>query len=151
MRKAFLIHSISGFKGWETCFYFIMDKSDTFRIIFQSQSDTLDEDGLNAGKPQFLETPSITVSPYGGMENSIEATGELNMAARETFLIYMEPSFHGYKSDLWSFQFLKGNDVMLRVEDFTVGLLFLEESEVEELLAQGIDGADLLEIDNFPT
>jgi hypothetical protein len=48
----------------------------------------------------------------------------------------MAPAFHGYKPDLWSFQFLKGNDVMLRVEDFTVGLLFLEESEVADLLAQ---------------
>ncbi len=150
MRKAFLIHSIPGFKGWETCFYFIMNKSDTFRIIFQGQIDTLDEGGLNAGKSQFLKMPSITISPYGGMENSIEVTGKLNTAVQEVFLTFMEPSFHGYKSDLWSFQFLKGNDVMLRVEDFSVGLLFLEESEVEELLAQGIDGTDLPEIDNLP-
>ncbi|MBA2680795.1 MAG: hypothetical protein H0U76_20670 [Ktedonobacteraceae bacterium] len=95
--------------------------------------------------------PSITISPYGGMENSIEVTGELNMVAREAFQTFMAPSFEGWKPNLWSFQFLKGNDVMLRVEDFTVCLLFLEESEAEDLLAQGVgvDGTSLEEIDSF--
>jgi hypothetical protein len=126
-----------------------MEKSDTFRIIFQVHSDAFDAEGLNAGKQEFLNMPSITISPYEGMENSIEVTGELNRVVREVFLTFMAPAFHGYKPDLWSFQFLKGNDAMLRVEDFTAGLLFLEESEVEELLAQGVDGLDLLEIDSF--
>ncbi|MBV9709991.1 MAG: hypothetical protein JO011_03620, partial [Ktedonobacteraceae bacterium] len=86
---------------------------------------------------------------YGGMENSIEVTGKLTRAVREVFLTFMAPSFQGLKPDLWSFQFLKGTDVMLKVEDFTVALALLEESEVEELLAQGIDRTDLEEIDNF--
>lgn len=149
MRRAFLIHNIPGFKGWETCFRYIMEKSDTFQIIFQGPSDAFDTDGLNAGKREFLNMPSITISPYGGMENSIEVTGELNRVAREVFLSYITPAFQGYKPDLWSFQFLKGNQVMLRVEDFTVALLFLEESEVEDLLAQGVDGTNLQEIDNY--
>ena len=149
MRKAFLIHNISGFKGWETCFHYIMEKSDTFRIIFQAQSDALDAEGLNAGKQEFLNLPSTTISPYGGMENSIEVTGKLTRAAREIFLTFTAPSFQGLKPDLWSFQFLKGTDVMLKVEDFTVALALLEESEVAELLAQGVDKTDLEEIDNF--
>ncbi len=53
-----------------------------------------------------------------------------NMVAREVFLTFMAPS----QPDLWSFQFLKGNDVMLRVED---------------LLTQGVDGLNVLEIDSF--
>lgn len=146
MRRAFLIHHIPGFKGWETCFHSLIEKSDTFRIIFQGNRDAFDADELfNAGKQEFLHLPSVTISPYEGMENSIEVTGELNMVAREVFLTFMAPS----KPDLWSFQFLKRNDVMLRVEDFTVGLLFLEESEVDDLLAQGVDGLNLLEIDSF--
>jgi hypothetical protein len=131
-----------------------MEKSDTFRIIFQGNSDPFDADTLlNAGKKEFLSMPSITISPYKGMENSIEVTGELNMAARELFLTFMEPAFEGHTPDLWSFQFLKGNDVILGVEDFTVSLLFLEESDVKDLLAQGvsIDGTSLEEIDNFST
>jgi len=150
MRRAFLIHYISGFKGWETCFHFAMGKSDTFRIIFQVHSNASDTEGLNAGKQIFLNMHSITISPYRGMENSIEVTGELNMAAQEIFQNFMKPSFQGLKPDLWSFQFLKGNEVMLRVEDFTVGLLFLKEKEVKTLLAQGVDGTHLLEIDNVP-
>lgn len=149
MRRTFLIPNISAFQAWETCFHSLMEKSDLFRIIFQVHSDAFDADGLNAGKQEFLKLPSITVSPYEGMENSIEVTGELNMVARKVFQTLMTPSFHGWKSALWSFQFLKGNDVMLRVEDFTVGLLFLEESEVEDLLAQGVDGINALEIDSF--
>ena len=127
-----------------------MEQADIFQIIFQSHSDASDAEGLNAGKQEFLAMPSITISPYKGMENSIEVTGKLNMVVRELFLSYMEPSFQGWKSDLWSFQFLKGNEVMLRVEDFSVCLLFLEENEVEDLLAQGVDGTNLQEIDNFP-
>ncbi len=146
MKRRFLVHHIPGFKGWETCFHSLMEKSDTFRIIFQGNRNAFDADTfLNAGKQEFLKLPSITISAYEGMENSIEVTGELNIVAREVFLTFMSPS----KPNLWSFQFLKGNDVMLRVEDFTVGLLFLEESEVEDLLAQGVEGLNLLEIDSF--
>jgi hypothetical protein len=63
----------------------------------------------------------------------------------------MAPAFQGWKPDLWSFQFLKGNDVMLEVADFTEGWLHLEESEVKDLLAQGIsvDGTNLEEFDSF--
>ena len=146
MKRTFLVHHIPGFKGWETCFHALMEKADTFRIIFQGNRDAFDADEVvNAGKQEFLNMPSITISPSEGMENSIEVTGELNLVAREVFLTFMAPS----TPELWSFQFLKGNDVMLRVEDFTVGLLFLEESEVEDLLAQGVDGLNLLEIDSF--
>ena len=152
MKRTFYAHSIWSFKGWETCFRFLMENSDTFRIIFQGNSDTSDADEyLNAGKKEFLNLPSITISPYEGMENSIKVTGELNKVSRELFLTFMESAFQGYKPDLWSFQFLKGNEVILQVADFTEGWLYLEESEVKDLLAQGIDidGTNLKEIDSF--
>ena len=152
MKRTFLVHSISGFKAWETCFHSLMEKSDTFQIIFQGNRDTSDADTfLNAGKREFLNLPSRSISAYEGMDNSIEVTGELNIASRELFQTFMAPAFEGWKPDLWSFQFLKGNEVILRVEDFTVGLLFLEERDVEDLLAQGVgvDGTNLEEIDNF--
>jgi hypothetical protein len=150
MKKTFLANCIPASKGWETCFHYIMEKSDTFRIIFQGSKDVLESDEfLNAGKREFLSLPALTISPYEGMGNSIRVIGKLDQAARELFLTFMSPAFEGYKPDLWSFEFLKGNDVKLRVGDFTDYLLFLEESEVEELLAQGvnIDGTDLEEID----
>jgi hypothetical protein len=150
MRKVFLIHHIPGCKSWETCFRFLMEKSDTFRIIFQVESNAYDAEGLNAGKQEFLNLPSITISPYSGMKNSIEATGALDTAARELFLSFMKPAFEGHTPDLWSFQLLERNDVLLRVEDFTVALLFLGESDIAGLLAQGVDKTDLEEIDNFP-
>jgi hypothetical protein len=149
MKRTFWIHHIPGFQDWETCFRYLMEKSDTFRIIFQGNSDASDaDDFLNAGKREFLNLPSLTISPYKGMENSIEVTGELNRAARELFLTFMAPASEEYKPDLWSFQFLQGNDVLLRVDDWTVGELFLEESEIEDLIAQGIDGSNWEEIDN---
>jgi hypothetical protein len=126
-----------------------MKHSDTFRIIFQVQGDLSDREGLNAGKREFLDLPSITISPYDGMDDSIEVAGELNRETRGLFLTFVAPSFQGWKSHLWSFQFLKGGEAMLRVEDFTVALLFLEESERENLLALGVDGNGLEEIDNL--
>src|ERR1700692_4813201 len=108
MKRTFLVHHIPGFKGWEICFHSLMEKSDTFRIIFQGNRDAFDADELlNAGKQEFLTLPSITISPYEGMENSIEVAGELNMVTRGVFLTFLAPS----QPDLWSFQFLKGNDV----------------------------------------
>jgi hypothetical protein len=148
MKRTFFVHHIPDFEGWETCFRFLMEKSDTFRIILQGNRDASDADEyLNAGKKEFLDLPSITISPYEGMENSIKVTGELNRVAREIFLTFLAPD----EPDLWSFQFLKGNDVMLEVADFTEGWLYLEESEVEDLLAQGIgvDGIDLDDFDSF--
>jgi hypothetical protein len=150
MKRTFMVYNIPNFKGWEICFRTLIEKADTFRIIFQGTTDVSDADTLlNAGKREFLSMPSITVSPYDGMENSIQVTGELDMAARKIFLTYMESAFEGYKPDLWSFQFLVGNDVILRVDDFSDGLLFLEDSEVEDLFALGVDGSELEEIDNF--
>jgi hypothetical protein len=154
MKRTFYAHSIWSFKGWETCFRFLMEKSDAFRIIFQGNRDASDADAyLNAGKKEFLDLPSITISAYEGMENSIKVTGELNRVARELFLTFMESAFQGWKPDLWSFQFLKGNEIMLEVADFTEGWFYLEASEVEDLLAQGIgvDGTNLEEIDSFLT
>src|SRR2546421_3096926 len=98
MKRTFLVHSIPHFKDWETCFHFIMEKSDTFRIIFQGNWDASDADAfLNAGKQEFLNLPSLTISAYEGMENSIAVTGELNRVARELFSTFMAPAFQGYK------------------------------------------------------
>lgn len=149
MKRKFYVNSIPHFKGWETCFRFLMEKSDTFKIIFQGDANTLDAEGLNAGKKDFLALPLIAISPYKGMENSIEVAGELSEAAQELFQNFMASSFEGFLSDLWSFQFLKGNDVMLEVADFTEGWLYLEESERKDLLAQGVDATNLEEMDSF--
>lgn len=147
MKKAFIISHIPDFKGWKTCFQYVMEKSDSFKIIFQGDKNTLDTGELNAGKKEFLALPFTSVSPYKGMENSIEVTGELSKAAQELFWHFMSPSFGGYKPELWSFQLFSGKDVTLRVEDFSLAILFLEESEVAYLSSKGIDTQNMLETD----
>lgn len=147
MKKAFVISHIPNFKGWKTCFQYVMEKSDNFKIIFQGNKTTLGTDGLNAGKKEFLALPFTSVSPYKGMEHSIELAGELSKAAQELFSHFMSPSFDGYKPELWSFQLLSGKEVMLRVEDFSLAILFLEENEVAYLSSKGIDTQNMLEED----
>lgn len=147
MKKSFVINSIPRFKGWETCFHYVMEKSDNFKIIFQGDENTPTTGELNAGKKEFLNVPFTSVSPYEGMENSIEVAGELSKAVRELFLHFMASSFSGYKPDLWSFQLLNGKDVILRVEDFSLALLFLEEGELAYLSSRGVDTQDMLEVD----
>ena len=147
MKKSLVIHSIPSFKGWETCFRSLIEKCDNFTIIFQGNEKTPATGELNAGKEEFLNVPFIFISPYKGMENSIEVAGELNKAAQELFLHFLTPSFQGQKSDLWSFQLLTGKEVMLRVEDFSVALLFLEEDELAYLSSQGVDTQDMVEVD----
>jgi hypothetical protein len=147
MKKEFVIHSIANFKGWEGCFHYLMERSDNFKIIFQGEKDDTTAGELNTGKKEFLNLPLLAISTYAGMENSIELAGELNKAAQELFQNFMASSFNGLKPDLWSFQFLKGNLVNLRVEDFSVGLLFLDESELEDLTSRDIDTKNLEEVD----
>jgi hypothetical protein len=147
MKRTFLAHHIPFFNEWETCFLYLMEKADTFRIIFQGSKEVLESDAfLNAGKREFLSLPTLTISPYAGMDNSIEVTGELSRAARELFQTFLAPEHPA----LWSFQLLKGADILLRVDDWTVGELFLEESEIADLLTQGVsfDGEHLEEIDS---
>lgn len=147
MKKEFVISHISSFKGWENCFRYLIERSDNFTIIFQGSKDDTTAGELNTGKKEFLDLPSISISPYKGMKNSIEVAGELNEVAQELFLNFMAPSFDGFKPDLWSFQLVKGNVVNLRIEDFTVALLFLDEGELEDLSSRGIDTKDLEEVD----
>ncbi len=147
MKKALIIHNIPSFKGWETCFHYLMEKSDNFKIIFQGNKNTPATGELNAGKKEFLDLPSTSISSYEGMENSIELAGELSKAAQEIFLHFMAPSFNGHKPDLWSFQLFKGKEVTLIVEDFSVAILFLEEGELEYLTSRGIDTQNMLEAD----
>jgi hypothetical protein len=147
MKKALVIHNIPSFKSWKTCFHYLMEKSNNFTIIFQGDENTSMIGELNAGKKEFLDLPLTSISPYEGMENSIEVAGELSKAAQELFWHFMASSFDGQKPDLWSFQLLKGKEVVLRVEDFSVALLFLEEDEVEHLSSRGVDTQDMLDVD----
>ena len=147
MKKAFVITHVPHFKGWETCFRYVMERSDTFKVIFQGDKNTPDTEGLNAGKKEFLALPSTSVSPYKAMENCFELAGELSKAAQELFSHFMSPSFEGYKPELWNFQLLNGKEVMLRVEDFSLAILFLEENEVAYLSSKGIDTQNMLEED----
>src|SRR6185437_14580624 len=117
MKKECVIYNTSSFKGWESCFRYFMERSDTFSIIFQGDINDTRAEGLNIGKKEFLDLPSVTISPYGGMKDSFLITGELTKTAQDLFLNFVAPSFEGYTSDLWSFQFLKGNIVTISVED----------------------------------
>jgi hypothetical protein len=143
MKKVCIIYSISKFKGWESCFRYFMERSDTFSIIFHGDIHDTRAEGLNIGKKEFLDLPSVTISPYRGMKDSFIVAGELTKAAQDLFLNFLAPSFDGYTSDLWSFQFLKGNIVTISVEDFSEAFFLLDESEFEDLSSRGIDTKDL--------
>lgn len=143
MKKECAIYNISSFKGWESCFRFFMERSDTFAIIFHGDRNDTRAVGLNSGKKEFLDLPAVTISPYGGMKDSFIVTGELTRTAQDLFLNFVAPSFEGYVSDLWSFQFLKGNVVTISVEDFSEAFFFLDESELEDLSSRGVDTKSL--------
>jgi len=102
--------------------------------------------GLNIGKKEFLDLPSVTISPYGGMKGSFIVTGALTKAAQDLFLNFLAPSFDGCTSDLWSFQFLKGNVVTISVEDFSEAFFLLDESKLEDLSSRGVDTKNLDEV-----
>ncbi len=143
MKKEYIISSISSFKGWESCFRYFMERSDTFAIIFHGDRNDTRAVGLNSGKKEFLDLPAVTISPYGGMKDSFIITGELTRAAQDLFLNFVAPSFEGYVSDLWSFQFLKGNVVTISIEDFSEAFFFLDESELKDLSSRGVDTKSL--------
>lgn len=146
MKKECAIYSTSSFKGWESCFRYFMERSDTFSIIFHGDRNDTRAVGLNIGKKEFLDLPAVTISPYGGMKDSFILAGELTKAAQDLFLNFIAPSFDGYNSDLWSFQLLKGDIVTISVEDFSEAFFLLDESELEDLSSKGINTKDLDEV-----
>ena len=146
MKKECAIYNISSFKGWESCFHYFMERSDTFSIIFHGDRNDTRAVGLNIGKKEFLDLPLVTISTYKGMKGSFIVTGELTKVAQDLFLNFIAPSFDGYTSDLWSFQFLKGNVVTISVEDFSEAFFLLDESELEDLSSRGVDIKNLDEV-----
>ncbi|GAC1477362.1 MAG: hypothetical protein NVS2B12_31670 [Ktedonobacteraceae bacterium] len=93
-----------------------------------------------------MDLPLVTTSPYGGMKNSFIVAGELTRVAQNLFLNFIAPSFEGYSSDLWSFQFLKGDLVTISIEDFSEAFFLLDESELEDLSSRGVDIKNLDEV-----
>jgi hypothetical protein len=147
--KVYMIHHISRGKGWQSCLRYSMEHSDSFAIIFQGDVKDTSAEGLNVGKKEFLALPAITIAPYRGMKESFLITGPLTDAAQELFLYFLAPSFEGYTSRLWSFQFLRENVVTISVEDFSTAFLVLDESELDVLSSRGIDTTHLDIVDSF--
>lgn len=127
-KHSFVIHSINRYNRWKDLFTFFEKKADTFKVFFPGDAQTIEPDNpLIRGKEEFLNLEGIAIKEWDGMDNSIQIEGQLNTESKRLFYNFQKDAFDGFMPQLWSFELQKHNDSVLRVEDFTVCILYLSE------------------------
>jgi hypothetical protein len=151
LKKVFMISSIDHFRGWKECFECLIKKANNFNIIYQGNREDFSDDdiGLNVGKKDFSSLSEITIEKYNGMADSFIISGSLTEEAIHLFYKYVSPSFDGFSNDLWSFEFLLDEEVLLQISDKSVCAIRLQDNELEELTYRGAD-INNLELLNYP-
>lgn len=124
-----VIENISSFFEWKKIFNYLLTISDNYDVVFPD--GTYDEENpLMGGMDKFLKIEDISLKKDN---EYLIASGALDQFTRNLFLNLVYPSFSGDKSELWHWQLLKDGKVLLRIEDFDVGIVY-NYSEIEEYL-----------------
>ncbi len=140
MKKSYINWNIQRLKTWKECYEYFLDNANNFSIIFQGDPNDFGDDGslLNIGKKEYLSLHNIKTIKYNGMENSFLVIGELTDEAKALFYKYMSPSFTGGRPELWSFEFLSDDDVLMRIDDKNHCIFNLTDNELKIISSMGI-------------
>jgi hypothetical protein len=127
--------------NWKSCFEYIFNKADNFSVIFQGDPNDLSDDGLllNNGKKDFLSLINIDIKKYEGMENTFLVFGSLTCDVKSVFYKYIRSSFEECRFNLWSFELLLNNEILLQMHDYSECLLNLTDDEHKEILDMGVN------------
>ncbi|MGM9988545.1 MAG: hypothetical protein ACI35O_15165 [Bacillaceae bacterium] len=134
----FVIPNTSSIPEWEKIFTFLLSCCDKFQITFPS-GDYDQENPLLGGKSEFENIKGITITASEEMNEAIMVTAKLNDNAKQLFAKMLQPSYIGYKSELWGFRLYKKKQLFITVSDFNVALiektptllLFLEKEGIQ--------------------
>lgn len=113
---------------------FYLKKADMFRAYFPGGEE------LSGSRPDFLSLEEVSVQPWSGMMGCIVVEGALTSAAkaliRERGKFDEDGCYHPLQ--LWSYELVNETEVLLRIEDFSVWLVFATLDELQSLEKQKI-------------
>lgn len=125
---------------------FYLQKADRFRAYFPGGEE------LSGSRPDFLALEGVTVQPWSGMVGCIVVEGTLTPAARA--LIRERGNFEEdgcyHPLQLWSYELVNETEVLLRIEDFSVWIVFATLDELQSLETQKIPISEWQEISFAP-
>lgn len=121
---------------------FYLQKADRFRAYFPGGEE------LSGSRPDFLALEEISVQAWSGMAGCLVVEGTLTPAART--LIQERGNFDEYGSyhplQLWSYELISEAEVLLRIEDFSVWMVFATPEERQILETRQIPIGEWQEI-----
>lgn len=113
---------------------FYLEKSNKFRAYFPEGEE------LGGSKKDFLALDEVSAQPWAGMAHSICVEGSLTPQAKalilERGLLDEDGCFHPLR--LWSYELVTEDEVLLRVEDFSLWFIFATSRELQSLEKNGI-------------
>lgn len=138
MRKPYLVHNIErlGCDGWSAILRLFLARANTYKAVFPDGG----EGDLAAGRADCLALDGATIVPWWGMADSSEVSGPLNDAAKALFL---SPGLR-----LWHFELWQNDELVLSLEDFTLCIVHVSATELDDLKAL-ITEPNLLEAINL--
>lgn len=143
-RSSFLVNSTPQIQQSVLDFY--LQKADRFRAYFPEGEE------LSGSRPDFLALEEVSVQPWSGMAGCIVVEGTLTPAAKN--LIQERGKFdeEGYyhSLQLWSYELISEAEVLLRITDFSVWIVFASLDERQSLENQRIPVSEWQEISPEP-
>lgn len=113
---------------------FYLKKADRFRTYFPGGEE------LSGSRPDFLALEGVSVQPWSGMVGCIVVEGTLTPAARalirERGKFAEDGCYHPLQ--LWSYELVNETEVLLRIEDFSVWMVFATLAELQSLEEQKV-------------
>lgn len=108
-----------------------MERATSFRAYFPDDPD------LIRGKEVFCSLPDATSQAWEGMRGCVVVSAPLDFLSRELLRSWMDRD--GERRPLWQYEFLDGDEVFLRVEDFSVYLVHAAQDDLQAFQERGID------------
>ncbi|MEH1839541.1 MAG: hypothetical protein V7L20_12395 [Nostoc sp.] len=126
---------------------FYLKKADRFRAYFPGGEE------LSGSRPDFLALEEVSVQPWSGMVGCIVVEGTLTPAARALIRErgkFEEDGCYNPLEQLWSYELVNDTEVLVRIEDFSVWMVFATLDELQSLEKQKIPVSEWQEISFEP-
>jgi len=137
MTKTYVISNTPRYTKWKELFIYFIQNGYSFKATFPGHENDQSEGLLTKGKKSFLSLRDVTYAKRDGIGESVEVRGILNEECKTLLLSLQEPSFEGHMPELWSFEIISPTGTRLKVEDFTVCLLELDDRTSAKLRELG--------------
>lgn len=142
-RSSFLVNSTPQIQQGILDFY--LKEADRFRAYFPGGEE------LSGSRTDFLALEGVSVQPWSGMVGCIVVEGTLTPTARALIRERGNLEDRGCNSlQLWSYELVNETEVLLRITDFSVWMVFATLDELQSLEEQKIPISEWQEVSLEP-